>query len=86
MDDPFYHHVAYASTSYKLQLSQIREVWAMVSDNPGISIRAMAKKSGISFGKTAAILDFLVKCGTVKVEKGQGGTARAPIPLLTKTN
>lgn len=84
--DPCYSYTAYGNT-YKIRLSEIREVWAIVSDAPGISIREIARRAGMSYGKTVTIFEFLVKGGTILVEKPRkGGTARVSIPLLTKRN
>ena len=84
MDDPCYAYRAYGRI-YTLRLSQIREVWAIVSEEPGISLRRIAQRAGLSHGRTVAIFDFLVKGGTILVERPRkSGTARAPIPLLTK--
>lgn len=69
--------------NYHLTLKQIRDVWSIISDKPGVSFTEIREKTHMSMGKIVAIVDFLKQCGTVTQAKGKSRTLRATVPLLT---
>lgn len=64
----------------------LREVWATVTEQPGISVRTIAKEIHISHYRARKLVELLQdrKTGTLTGgEHYKKGTLRAPIPLLT---
>ncbi len=62
----------------------LREVWALVSEQPGISVRNIAKEMNISHYRAQKLTKMLVKSGTLtQGDHNEMGTLRAPIPLIT---
>lgn len=63
---------------------EMREVWALVTEQPGISLRSIASELNITFSRAKTIVNWLLKSGTLT--KGSGKvhkTLRATVPLLT---
>lgn len=62
----------------------LREVWALVTERPGISLRAIEKKLNIKHCRARKLVELLLKSGTLtQGNKNECGTLRAPIPLIT---
>ncbi len=60
----------------------LREIWSIVSENPGISLGRIAQKAGFSKTKAFRLVGLLKKSGTL-VAPGSGyGTLRATVPLI----
>ena len=72
------------SMTKPLTIDELREVWALVSDKPGISVRQIGRTLGISHYRSRQLVDDLTIRGKlIKGEKGTLGKLRAATPLLT---
>ncbi len=64
--------------------NDLREVWALVSERPGISLRTIGEKLDMTHWQVRRIVNLLLKSKTLtQGNKNECGTLRAPIPLLT---
>lgn len=63
----------------------LREVWALVSERPGIPLRAIAAELNITVARVRMLVGLLKESGTLAAEPGISGqgTLRAAVPLLT---
>ncbi|KKL53858.1 hypothetical protein LCGC14_2271190 [marine sediment metagenome] len=62
----------------------LREVWALVTERPGISLRAIGEKLNVTHWRARKLVELLLKSGTLtQGNKNECGTLRAPIPLIT---
>ena len=61
----------------------LREVWAIVTERPGISTRAIGRELNTSHARARKLVSLLLESGTLITNIGTRGTLRAPIPLLT---
>ncbi len=64
--------------------NDLREVWALVTERPGISLRKIGEKLDMTHWHVRRLVKLLLKSGTLtRGNKNECGTLRAPIPLLT---
>jgi hypothetical protein len=61
----------------------LRNVWALVSDEPGISQRGIARRLGFRYGYGRKLVMILLESGNLINQPGTVGTLRATVPLLT---
>lgn len=66
----------------------LREIWAIVSENPGISLNQIAQKTGFSKTTVFRRVGMLKKSGTLIAAGSSHGTLQATVPMITvrKTN
>ena len=63
----------------------LREIWALVTEQPGISVRAIGRELDMSHAQTRRRCDLLIKSGTLTQATGKYRTLQATIPLITIT-
>ncbi len=65
----------------------LREVWALVTDRPGITLRALAESLGISKTKAFKLVNLLLESGTLVQDicnkRARRKSLRATVPLIT---
>ncbi len=61
----------------------LREIWAIVSENPGISLGRIAQKAGFSKTKAFRLVGLLKKSGTLIAPGSSHGTLQATVPMIT---
>ena len=62
----------------------LRAVWALVTERPGISLRSIERELNTTHWRTRRLVELLLKSGTLtQGNKNECGTLRAPIPLIT---
>ncbi len=62
---------------------ELREVWALVTEHPGCSLRFIARKLDVTLNRSKRLVDLLLRSGTLIRDAGKTGTLRASIPLIT---
>jgi DNA-binding MarR family transcriptional regulator len=75
--------IAANDTHYVVTLDEIRAVWALVSANPIITVREIARVIYTSPTRAHAILIFLERCGYIRTQFGKTGRT-VLIPLISK--
>lgn len=63
--------------------NELRDVWALVTDNPGCSLRFIARQLDVPVSRSKKLVDLLLKSGTLIRTKGKVGTLQASIPMIT---
>lgn len=64
--------------------NDLREVWALVSEQPGISLRKIGENLDMTHWQVRRLVKLLTKSGTLtQGGENECGTLRAPIPLIT---
>ncbi len=61
----------------------LREVWALVTKRPGISLRVIAQELDVTVSRSKRLVDLLLQSGTLIRDTGKTGTLRVSIPLIT---
>lgn len=65
----------------------LRECWELVTDKPGISLRNIAQKMGISVRRAKRLVDLLLESGTfVRAPGKKSGTLRVTVPFVPLDN
>lgn len=62
---------------------QLREIWAIVSENPGISIREIGRRLKIPHSQIRKFVGTMLEVGTLVATAGKRATLRATVPLIT---
>lgn len=67
--------------------ADLREIWAAVSEQPGVTYTEISKKVGFSRTKVRRLVGLLLDSGTLVVAKGEcrhkSRTLRATVPLVS---
>jgi hypothetical protein len=64
--------------------NELRAVWTLVSDRPGISLRDIGCELGYGSSKAKKLVDKLIKSRTLTREPGKMGTLRATVPMINQ--
>jgi DNA-binding IscR family transcriptional regulator len=60
----------------------LRDIWTLVTAQPGISVRAIARHHGWSNYHTIKMVKILLESGTLTCKSGASGTLRATVPMI----
>jgi hypothetical protein len=61
----------------------LRIVWGLVSEEPGIATRKIGRRLNWTHAKARKIVDLFIESETLTAAPGKQGTLRATVPLFT---
>lgn len=62
--------------------NELRDVWALVTQHPGCTLRFIASELGVTLSRSKRLVDLLLQSGTLIRDAGRFGTLRVSIPLI----
>lgn len=63
--------------------NELREIWALVTENPGCTLRFIANELDVTLGRSKRLVDKLLQSGNLIRDAGKHGSLRVSIPLVT---
>ncbi|KKL71615.1 hypothetical protein LCGC14_2093110 [marine sediment metagenome] len=64
--------------------NNLRDLWALVTERPGISLREIAKELNVNLGRSRRLVNILLASGNLtKGRHYSGRTLRATVPMIT---
>lgn len=63
--------------------NDLRDVWTLVTSQPGISVRTIAAQIGVTDYRARLLVNVLLESGTLTREGDMHGTLRVTVPMIT---
>ena len=71
-------------TQEEILNNELRDLWALVTEQPGITLREIAKELNVNLGRSRRLVNILLASGNLtKGRHYSGRTLRATVPMIT---